>query len=51
MRVKREDLAWHVEQVLLDPEEQDDAVVVFAIDLEKSRAERRPALALERVEI
>jgi len=50
LRVKHEDHAWHVEQVLLDPEENDDAVLVFTVDLEKSKAERRPVLALERIE-
>ena len=51
MRVQTSEHAWRVEQVLLDPEEHDDAVLVFSVDLEKSRAERRAVLALLGVEI
>src|SRR5262249_31779963 len=50
MRVTTSEDAWRVEQVLLDPEEHDDAALIFSVNLEKSRSERRAVLALSGVE-
>lgn len=51
MRIKKEDHAWRVEQTLCDPEEHNDAAIVFMVDLEKSRTERRPVLALTEIQV
>jgi hypothetical protein len=51
MRIKKEDHVWRVEQVLCDPEEHNDAALIFVVDLEKSRAERRPVLALTEIQV
>jgi hypothetical protein len=48
--VARQPTAWTIEQVLLDPEEDNDWVLVFQIDLLASRAEARPVMTLLRVE-
>lgn len=50
LRIETGDAVWRVTQTLLDPEEHDDAALMFSIDLERSRAERRAVLALERIE-
>jgi superfamily II RNA helicase len=38
---------WEVEQSLVDPDEYNDWCLRFTLDLEKSRAERRPVLRFE----
>jgi superfamily II RNA helicase len=48
--VSKEDNVWRIEQILVDPEEANDWALVFAIDLDRSRAEARPVLELLRVE-
>lgn len=40
---------WTVEQVLVDPEEQNDWMAVFRVDLEASKAQKKPHLQLLRL--
>ncbi|MBL8605062.1 MAG: DUF3516 domain-containing protein [Myxococcales bacterium] len=44
------DAMWRVEQVLLDDEDHNDGLLIFEVDIEKSRALGRPHLALCEVE-
>jgi superfamily II RNA helicase len=41
---------WRVQQMLVDPEEHNDWVAEFEVDLEKSRAASEPALSLLRID-
>jgi len=48
--VSRQPSAWTVEQVVLDPEDDNDWVLVFAVDLVASRAEAGAVMTLLRVD-
>ncbi len=48
-RVEAGESAWHVQQIVLDPEGHDDWFVEVAIDLERARAAGRPVLGLVRI--
>ncbi len=41
--------SWRVQQVLVDPEEHNDWIAEFEVDLAKSRAAGEPALRLQRI--
>ena len=41
--------SWRVQQMLLDPEEHNDWVAEFEVDLAQSRAASEPALRLRRL--
>ncbi len=50
LRIMKEDAGqWIVEQTLVDPEENNDWMVRFTIDLARARKERRPVLRYETV--
>ena len=44
--VSKDEGAWHVQQILIDPEEANDWALSFDIDLARSRTEARAVLAL-----
>jgi hypothetical protein len=44
-----EEGAWIVQQVLVDPDEHDDWMAEFEVDLEKSRARSEPVMRLRRI--
>ncbi len=46
---REDDGVWRVQQMLVDPESQNDWVAEFAVDLPASRQEARPVLALRRL--
>ena len=47
--VAEDQRAWRVQQMLVDPEEDNDWVAEFSIDLAQSRAEGRPWLRLQKI--
>jgi superfamily II RNA helicase len=47
--VKTDSTQWHVEQTLVDPDDENEWCVRFTLDLARSRTERRPALRFESV--
>jgi hypothetical protein len=40
---------WRIQQVLVDPEEHNDWVAEFEVDLAQSRATKEPVLTLRRI--
>jgi hypothetical protein len=48
-RITQEPAAWHVVQVVSDPEEDDDWALFGTVDLAESRQAAAPAVTLERV--
>jgi hypothetical protein len=48
-RVEHDEEQWKVEQALVDPEENLDWYLSVRVDIDRSRAEQRPVLALEAI--